>query len=130
MVPHPPLLLPEVGRGGEKEIAETSRAYEEAAEFVRDCKPETIVLTSPHAIMYADYFHISPGRRADGDMGRFGAPQVRFSVEYDDAFVKALSSLAEKESFPAGTYGDRMIELDHGTMVPLYFLNQKYTDYH
>lgn len=129
MVPHPPLLLPEVGRGGEKEITETARAYEAAAEFVRDCRPETIVLTSPHAMMYSDYFHISPGRRAEGDMGRFGAPQVRFSVEYDDAFVKALSSLAEKESFPAGTYGDRMIELDHGTMVPLYFLNQKYTDY-
>ncbi len=129
MVPHPPLLLPEVGRGGEKEIAETSRCYMEAAEFVRDCKPETIVLTSPHALMYADYFHISPGRHAEGDMGRFGAPQVRFSVDYDDAFVKALSDLADQESFPAGTYGDRMIELDHGTMVPLYFLNQKYTDY-
>ncbi len=129
MVPHPPLLLPEVGRGGEKEIAETSRCYEEAAAFVRDCRPETIVLTSPHAILYSDYFHISPGRHAEGNMGRFGAPQVRFSVDYDEAFVKALSELAEKESFPAGTYGDRMRELDHGTMVPLYFLNQQYKDY-
>ena len=35
MVPHPPLILPEVGRGEEKCIETTRKAYEKAAEFVR-----------------------------------------------------------------------------------------------
>ncbi len=31
MVPHPPLIVPAVGRGGERGIAATVRAYEQAA---------------------------------------------------------------------------------------------------
>lgn len=129
MVPHPPLIVPEVGKGGEKEIAPTSRAYEEAAEFVRDLAPETIVLTSPHAVMYADYFHISPGREGSGDFSRFGAPETGFTVSYDTAFVEELSHRAALSHFPAGTYGDRMKELDHGTLVPLYFISRVYPDF-
>ena len=71
MVPHPPIILSEVGRGEEKKIKATVDAYEEAARFVASLKPETIVLTSPHSVMYADYFHISPGRGAKGNMGSF-----------------------------------------------------------
>jgi len=33
--------------------------------------------------MYADYFHISPGKRASGDMSAFGAAETRLSAEYD-----------------------------------------------
>ena len=31
MVPHPPMIVPAVGRGGEKQIEETTAAYERAA---------------------------------------------------------------------------------------------------
>ncbi len=33
MVPHPPMILPEVGRGGEKQIETTTAAYLRAADF-------------------------------------------------------------------------------------------------
>ncbi len=129
MVPHPPILLPEVGRGEEKKIAASDAAYRKAAALAAELKPDTIVLSSPHAVMYADYFHLSPGESARGDMGRFRAPQLRFRVEYDAAFTAALSALAEEEGFPAGTLGERGAELDHGTMIPLYYINACYTDY-
>ena len=32
MVPHPPIILPEIGRGEEKKIAETTASYEKAAD--------------------------------------------------------------------------------------------------
>ncbi|MBQ7581947.1 MAG: AmmeMemoRadiSam system protein A, partial [Lachnospiraceae bacterium] len=129
MVPHPPIILPEVGKGEEKKIRETSQAYEKAAELAARLKPDTIVLASPHSIMYADYFHVSPGRRAQGDMRRFGAPQVRIGAEYDTEYVSALEKLAKREGFPAGTMGERSPELDHGTLIPLYYINKYYTDY-
>lgn len=129
MVPHPPLLLPEVGRGEEKKIRTTSEAYEEAAKMVAEWKPETIVLTSPHATMYQDWFHISPGKEASGDMGRFRAPQVSFTAEYDTEFVQTLSNRAAETHVPAGTFGERDPELDHGTMVPLYFIVKHYRDF-
>ena len=74
VVPHPPIILPEVGRGEEKKISATDAAYRKAAAFVAELEPETVVLLSPHSVMYADYFHISPGSSARGDMGQFRAP--------------------------------------------------------
>ncbi len=129
MVPHPPILLPEVGRGEEKKIRATAEAYETAAAFAAELKPDTIVLTSPHSVMYADYFHISPGETAWGDMRQVRAPQVRVAVNYDTDFVRSLTELAEKNAFPAGTLGERNSELDHGTVIPLYYVNHYITDY-
>ena len=71
IMPHPPLILPEVGRGEQNKIKATVEACEKVAETVAELKPETIVLTSPHSVMYADYFHVSPGDSASGDMGGF-----------------------------------------------------------
>ena len=129
MVPHPPVIVPEVGHGEERRIAETAAAYRKAADFVRSLAPETIVLSSPHSVMYADYFHVSPGRRASGDLGRFRAGGVRIDAAYDEPFTALLEEKAERLHFPAGTLGERDPSLDHGTVVPLYFINQAYTDY-
>ena len=57
-VPHPPLIIPEVGQGQEKGIQSTIDAYREAAKWVVEKEPETVVITSPHSVMYGDYFHI------------------------------------------------------------------------
>ena len=125
-VPHPPMIVPAVGGGSEKQIAATTRAYEKAADEIAALKPETIIISSPHAPMYGDYFHISPGSSAEGSFAEFRAPDVYFSEEYDTALVNALTKLAEDRHFPAGTLGAKGGTLDHGTMVPLYFIRQKY----
>lgn len=129
MVPHPPLIIPDIGRGQEREIQNTIDAYRKAAEEIGRLQPETIVLLSPHQTLYADYFHISPGRTARGDFGQFRAPQVRMEVSYDTAFVEHLGALAGSKGLQAGTLGERERKLDHGTMVPLYFVNQYLTEY-
>ena len=126
MVPHPPMIVPAVGRGGEKQIEKTTRAYERVDDEIAALSPDTIIITSPHSVMYADYFHISPGRCAKGDFGRFRASQVRFEEEYDAELVRAIAGLACEQGFPAGVMGERDRNLDHGTMVPLYFIRQKY----
>ena len=79
--------------------------------------------------MYTDYFHISPGKGAGGDFGRFRAGEVKTKVSYDTDFVEKLCGLAQKKALPAGTYGERDQKLDHGTMVPLYFVDQYWKDY-
>ena len=126
MVPHPPLIVPAVGRGGEKEISETTNSYERVAQEIAEIKPDTIVIISPHSVMYGDYFHISPGDGAVGSFARFGAPQVAFEEEYDKEFVVVLESRLYADDFPGGTLGERDKELDHGTMVPLYFIRKHY----
>ena len=129
MVPHPPIILPEIGRGEEKKIAASDAAYRRAAAFAAALRPDTVVLSSPHAVMYADWFHVSPGDGAQGDLRQFRAPQLRFRVRYDVSFTTALSELAEQEGFPAGTLGERDPALDHGTMIPLSYLDRVYSEY-
>ena len=128
-VPHPPIILPEVGHGEEKKIEKTSIAYLAAMRRVAELKPDTIILTSPHSVMYSNYFHISPGESGKGDMGAFLAQHVKISTDYDTEFVHVLSQLAEQDELPAGTLGERGRALDHGTMIPLYFLNKVYANY-
>ena len=127
MVPHPPMIVPAVGRGSEKQIQKTIDAYEQVADEIAALAPETIIITSPHSVMYADYFHISPGKGAKGDFGRFRAAQVCFDEEYDRELVNELADIARGQGFPAGVMGERDKRLDHGTMVPLYFIRRKYT---
>ena len=129
MVPHPPLIVPEVGRGQERNIQSTIDAYHEVGRRIGRLKPEVIVLISPHQTMYADYFHISPGTGARGDFGRFQAGQVKTEVAYDTEFVEQLCRKAGKAGLPAGTEGEQTSRLDHGTMVPLYFVNQYWRSY-
>ncbi len=129
MVPHPPLIIPDVGRGQEEAIRDTIQSYKSVAEEIGRLQPETIVLLSPHQTMYADYFHISPGRDARGDFGQFGAPQARMEVSYDTAFAERLGAEAGVCGIQAGSLGERERKLDHGTMVPLYFVNQCWAEY-
>lgn len=129
MVPHPPLIIPDVGKGEEKKIQRTIDAYQKVAEAVGRLQPETIVLLSPHQIMYADYFHISPGQGARGDFGQFCAARTSMEVAYDTEFVRVLCEKAGASGLPVGTLGERERKLDHGTMVPLYFVNQFWTEY-
>ncbi len=130
MVPHPPLIVPDVGKGEEKKIMDTIHAYHEIGRRIGELKPETIVVVSPHQTMYADYFHISPGKGAKGDLGQFRAGNVKMEVSYDTEFVKELCRLADIGRIPAGTLGEREKRLDHGTMVPLYFVGQYWKGYH
>lgn len=129
IVPHPPIILPQIGKGEEKKIQKTRDAYQKVALMIKELQPEVIVLTSPHSIMYADYFHISPGEKAYGNFKEFGKEELEIKVEYDEQFITTLSDLAKEEGNKAGILGEIQMELDHGTMIPLYFINQIYSNY-
>ena len=122
ILPHPPVILPEVGHGREQALSATIRAFQACAERIRALDPETVVVVSSHATSYTDYFHISPGAGATGDMARFGAPEARLTVAYDQALAQRIAKEATGGGIPAGTNGERDRTLDHGTFVPLIML--------
>lgn len=125
IVPHPPIILPEIGKGEEQNIQKTRDAYQRAAREAAHMHPDTIVIISPHAVMYKDYFHVSPGNMANGNFAMFGAKEVQFETEYDTEFVQELTKQAKEDGILAGIEGELEPNLDHGTMVPLYFLRKE-----
>ena len=128
-LPHPPLLLPEVGQGEERKLQLTQNAYERAMKEAAELAPETVIIASPHTVMYADYFHIAPGEMASGDFAAFGAPDLRVMADYDEPFAKELAKAASAEGIAAGGVGGRGAALDHGVMVPLSFLEAHTADF-
>ncbi|MFP4178238.1 MAG: AmmeMemoRadiSam system protein B, partial [Acholeplasmataceae bacterium] len=129
IVCHPPLIIPEIGRGEEMRIKRTVDAYHRIAKEIASIEPETIVIISPHAFVSANHFHISPGSRAHGDFQMFGAPQVSLSVSYDEALVERIEKKAKNSGIPAYRSRERHPDLDHATMVPLYFIDRYEQNY-
>ena len=54
---------------------------------------------------------------------------MRLEAAYDTEFVSLLCQYAFGEKLSAGTAGEKDRRLDHGTMVPLYFVNRYWTGY-
>lgn len=126
MVPHPPLIIPEVGKGGENQIKKTTNSYEIVAKEIAELKPDTIIISSPHTTMYSDYFHITKGSKVQGDLSSFGAPQVSFEEQLDEELIDEIESVSKRHKFPAGRTTE--VELDHGTIIPLYFIRKYYKE--
>ncbi|MCL1808862.1 MAG: AmmeMemoRadiSam system protein A [Clostridiales bacterium] len=129
ILPHPPLIVPQVGKGQERKIQRTIDSYEEAARRIAALKPETVIVATPHSVMYSDYFHISPGLSATGNLGQFAPGTPKIHVEYDCGFVSELERKAADAGLSAGTQGERSPALDHATYIPLYFVNKEYKSY-
>lgn len=124
IVPHPPLILPQIGQGEELKVQKTLAAYRTIAKEIVGAKPDVVIISTPHAVSYADYIHIAPGSGAEGDFAQFGEPDVKMAVRYDEALTAAITDTCLENGFPAGTMGAKSPKLDHGFMVPWYFIRE------
>lgn len=135
LMPHPPIVVPEVGKGREEEVINTLNAFKEAGKRVADLGTETIIIITPHGTVFRDAVSIITSESISGDLSQFAAGSVKFNYQINTALVKAIINKARKYQVPvaelneesAGLYGID-ISLDHGVMVPLYFL-EKYRKY-
>ena len=129
MLPHPPIVIPKIGKGDMKKVQKTVDAFEKAAEIIGQIQPETIVVISPHHTVYADYFQISPGKKGRGNLGKFNVPQVSVSAKFDEDFVEKLSHIADAHGVPAGVKGAVEKSIDYGTVIPLFYVNKYWKNY-
>ncbi|MEQ3362395.1 AmmeMemoRadiSam system protein A [Raoultibacter massiliensis] len=126
IVPHPPLAVPEVGRGEETRIADTLSGYCEVARRIAAHAPETILIVSPHSAYYGDWIYLGAGSAASGSLAQFGAPQVAADLSFDEELRCAIEDLAAERGLPVGCVSAAARELDHGMLVPLYYIEQRY----
>ncbi|MGI6539096.1 MAG: AmmeMemoRadiSam system protein A [Caldicoprobacterales bacterium] len=135
-LPHPPIILPEVGRGEEAAIQETINAFYKVSREIADIRPDTIIIVTPHGPMFQDTVAIVKNDEIQGDMSQFRAPGVKFRTKIDMDLTDRIIQLAEEQNIAAAEitkssarrYGVSF-ELDHGTMVPMYFVNKEFNEY-
>ena len=123
-VPHPPLIVPAVGHGDERRIQTTIDAYERACAWLLVQEPDCLVVTSPHAPLFRDAFHVTTDAALDGSMARFNAPQERIRAECDVELAKAIVRQANAAGILAGGSELYRDDMDHATYVPLHFVRK------
>lgn len=129
--PHPPIVVPEVGGGEEKKISATAAALEKLASRVKDSGADTLVIISPHGTVFRDAVSLLAEGELRGSLARFGAPSVDLRFTTDLEAVGAIGIEAGRQGIPtmpldmksAASFGV-LPELDHGALVPLYFLDK------
>lgn len=133
IVPHPPLLIPAIGGRDREKVRSTYLAMEELARRLKDLEPSDLVMISPHTPMYRDAFTVKATPEMTGSFASFGQPRVRISKRNDLELVEALLEVARMEGLPLassspqyGRWYEGGEELDHGLLVPLYYLDQAF----
>lgn len=135
-MPHPPIIIPDIGKGEESKIKETTESCNKIAKEISDNKPETIILITPHGTMFSDAVAISHEASISGDLRQFRAINIKMNISIDTDFNEKLNLNCQSENISCGLVDSKLLSkynheftLDHGAMVPLYFVNKFYNDY-
>jgi len=122
IAPHPPIMVPEVGREAIAEVRGSIDAMAELTQRIIQSGAETIVIISPHAPLSADAFVAYHSKPLYGDFANFRAPATTVEFPLDEELLTALVNAAAGENYEVPALEG--YDLDHGTAVPLYFLDR------
>jgi MEMO1 family protein len=120
LMPHPPVVIPEVGGRRGEDAEETMRAMRACAGRVLAAQPDTVVVISPHAPRRPRAFGVWENAQLRGSFARFGAPDAVVGLPNDHDLAAAIAREAEAMGLP--TWPIQQGELDHGATVPLWYL--------
>lgn len=123
IVPHPPIIIPEIGRARSSEVAATQAGMRTIAEKLEASKPDVIVIISPHGETKPDAMGVAVAPTTIGSFLPWGVQGLEYFFENDSTFVNALKEEAGKAGVPLAEMGERGYTLDHGVLVPMYFLS-------
>lgn len=125
-VPHPPIIVPDIGKDEAKKANNTVSALKKLADNLANFEPDTILIISPHGLLDPNIFTLGFADKMFGDLSNFGS---EYSLELPGDF-----DLAQEIATKAGgselrvkiiDHQNNSYYLDHGILVPLYYLLDK-----
>lgn len=136
ILPHPPVVVPGIGRGRERQAEATVKAMKRAAREIGAERPTTIILSTPHAPCFRDYVYLSDSETLAGDFSAFGSPKIELSFQNNRELALAIAAKAERSGIGAGGLSERQKRqygigdrMDHGALVPLCFIEKEWKDF-
>jgi AmmeMemoRadiSam system protein A len=136
LMPHPPVVIPAVGRDQAKIVEATARAMDQVGRQIAVLRPEVIVVISPHGPLFSDAIAIRGESALSGNLEAFGARQVGLKKQNGLKLIQRLLEKAEERALPAAVFDKALAkrfdvsdELDHGVIVPLSFVEPHYQAY-
>ena len=122
LMPHPPVIVSEVGRGREREAQITVDGIERLAEMISDRMPECLLVLSPHQPYAPLSLALNGAPRLRGSLAPFGAS---VSLEINtSAKLRPLAEYLRSTGMAVHDGNPLSAAIDHGTLVPLYFIKK------
>lgn len=113
--PHPPIIVPGIGQDTDlKAVKRTVSAMKYLARQLQKVQPDTVVIISPHAPIAPSKFLINTAAPLRGDFYQFRM-NASFSYKNNLTLVKKIQDINTNIAVDKH-------DLDHGTLVPLYYL--------
>ncbi len=125
--PHPPIIVPDIGSADDlAKVSNTILGLRKLAGIFKNAEIETLIVISPHGLIYPNKFNICGMKKVFGTFAPFGAPDLMMEFGNDFDLAADLDSTARKNNTETLLYNNdgEFYELDHGVMVPLYYLTQ------
>lgn len=120
LLPHPPILLPEIAEGRQRDVRATLDAYDLIGRRLVELEVRRVLMISTHGIVTLRRFHIL-NARLSGNLSRFRAPQVTFERDPDAELIGLIGSAADEHGLPLAAT-QSWEESDHSIGVPLCLL--------
>ncbi|MFH1292070.1 MAG: AmmeMemoRadiSam system protein B [bacterium] len=118
--PHPPLLIPSIGKENIKKIEQTQKALGKLEEDLYLTHPDIIVIISPHGSCFSDAFTINMSPEYITDLREFGDLTTRLKFKGELSLAAKIREYGKEQELPIAMVSEE--KLDHGSSVPLYFL--------
>lgn len=129
LTPHPPIIVPEIGRGREKEATSTLLGMDRLVGKLRQTdKPDCLLILSPHQPYTPGSLFINNARHLTGSFALFGARSPAFDIETLPEEVDSLTTHLKSAGIPIRTGEADDLKEDQGSLVPLYFLSKAWYD--
>lgn len=129
--PHPPLIVPYIGKERLKDVDSTVTGMRQMAALVVQSRPETIVFFTPHGNVFADCVTVLTEPELYGDFTGFGIRQNGNTYRNDLELLGEIAGRAASRSIPVIGVDNHLVSsyqledhLDHGILVPLHYLEE------
>lgn len=115
IMPHPPILVPEIGKNRIREAEKSKRGLEEVARRLKGLDLDTLIVITPHGEVGYSSVPVYTSHIFEGNFGMFGVAKPSFSFKGDPLLGLAVVKDCDFSSSCPETV------IDHGVLVPLYY---------
>jgi aromatic ring-opening dioxygenase LigB subunit len=127
LTPHPPIIVPNVGCGREQEAIVTIKGVKSLMERLFGTgTPDRLLLVSPHQAYSLGAFSVNRAKVIRGSFALFGAPSIVFDLRTPMNTVDSLGEYLQSRDIPVCFNESHDITRDQGSMVPLYFMEDRF----
>ncbi|MDM8533354.1 AmmeMemoRadiSam system protein A [Clostridiaceae bacterium HSG29] len=136
IMPHPPIIIDKIGKEDVLVVKKTKDAMEKIANEIKNMSPDTIIVITPHGTVFSDAFTINYKDLLYGNLSTFGYPEVELRKNNEISLVEEIVASSLIENIPIAKLDNDLVkrfnitdEIDHGIIVPLYYIEKEYSKY-